>query len=67
MENDLRTIAFPAISTGVYGFPVEAAAQIAIRTVASFLSALPVIAEAIFCCFSEESAAAHRAAMGEGR
>ena len=63
VENELGTIAFPTISTGVYGFPVERAAQIAVRTVASFLSAPAVIAEVIFCCFSEESAAAHRAAL----
>ncbi|MYC99258.1 MAG: O-acetyl-ADP-ribose deacetylase [Gammaproteobacteria bacterium] len=63
VENDLGTIAFPAISTGVYGFPVEQAAHIAVRTVASFLSASPSITDVIFCCFSEESAEAHRAAM----
>ena len=62
--NNLRTIAFPAISTGVYGFPVDRAAHIAVRTVSSFLSASPGIAEVIFCCFSEASAEAHRAAMG---
>ena len=63
VENELGTIAFPAISTGVYGFPVERAAQIAVRTVASFLSTSPVIAGVTFCCFSEESAEAHRAGM----
>lgn len=63
VENDLRTIAFPAISTGVYGFPLERAAQIAVHTVASFLSTSPGIAEVTFCCFSEESAEAHRATM----
>lgn len=63
VENDLRSIAFPAISTGVYGFPVERAAQIAVRTVASFLSASAVMADVTFCCFSEESAEAHRAAL----
>ena len=62
-ENELGTIAFPAISTGVYGFPVERAAHIAVRTVASFLGASPSIVEVIFCCFSEESAEAHRAGM----
>jgi len=41
VENDLRSVAFPAISTGIYGFPVERAAHIAVRTVASFLSASP--------------------------
>ena len=63
VENDLRSIAFPAISTGVYRFPVERAAQIAVRTVASFLSTAPSIAEVIFCCFSEKPAEAHRAAL----
>ncbi|MXW09431.1 MAG: O-acetyl-ADP-ribose deacetylase [Gammaproteobacteria bacterium] len=63
VENDLRSVAFPAISTGVYGFPVERAAQIAVRTVASFLSASPGITEVTFCCFSEKSAEAHQAAM----
>ena len=47
-ENDLQTIAFPAISTGIYGFPVDRAAQIAVRTVSSFLSASPGIAEVTF-------------------
>ena len=64
-ENDLRSIAFPAISTGVYGFPVERAAQIAVRTVGTFLHTSPGLAEVVFCCFSVESAEAHRAAMEE--
>ena len=63
VENDLRTIAFPAISTGVYGFPVAQAAHIAVRTVASFLSASRGIEQVIFCCFSEEAAEAHWAAL----
>ena len=66
VESDLRTIAFPAISTGVYGFPVERAAGIAVHTVSSILSTSSSIAEVIFCCFSEESAEAHREAMGGG-
>ena len=63
VENGLRTIAFPAISTGVYGFPVERAARIAVGTVASFLSASSGIVEVTFCCFSKDSAEAHRAAL----
>ena len=62
-ENELRTIAFPAISTGVYRFPIDRAARIAVGTVASFLAASPGIAEVIFCCFSVESAEAHRVAV----
>ncbi len=65
VENGLRTVAFPAISTGVYGFPVERAARIAVGTVASFLRDSPRIAEVTFCCFSEEAAEAHRAVLDE--
>lgn len=60
IEHGLRTVAFPAISTGVYGFPVDRAAHIAVGTVVSFLSDSPGIAKVTFCCFSEESAEAHR-------
>ena len=58
VKNNLRTVAFPATSSGVYGFPVDRAAQTAVRAVSSFLSTSPGIAEVIFCCFSEESAEA---------
>lgn len=48
----IRSIAFPAISTGIYGYPVELAARVAIRTVKSS-SAISKIDEVSFCCFSE--------------
>ena len=51
-ENGCRTIAFPCISTGVYGYPLEAAAKIAIREVNAFLASHPEM-EVIFCCFSK--------------
>ncbi|WP_245243067.1 O-acetyl-ADP-ribose deacetylase [Pararhodobacter sp. SW119] len=56
------SMAFPAISTGVYGYPPEDAARVAVTTVAGMLKDDPR-PEVIFCCFSEESAANHRAAM----
>ena len=51
-ENDCETVAFPAISTGVYGYPWEAATEIAVRTVRNF----PVqkVKKVIFCCFSAD-------------
>jgi O-acetyl-ADP-ribose deacetylase len=64
-EHGLRSIAFPAISTGVYGFPAERAAAIAVTTVASFR--LPGSDRIIFCCFSESAAAYHRQALAHLR
>ncbi len=58
-----KTVAFPAISTGVYGYPKEAAAAVAVDTVKNFLATHPEIAEVRFVCFSEDSAAAHRKAL----
>ncbi len=63
VQNGLRTIAFPAISTGVYGFPAGRAASIAVGTVVSFLKDAPSIGAVIFCCFSEDSAELHREAV----
>jgi O-acetyl-ADP-ribose deacetylase len=60
-EYGLRSIAFPAISTGVYGFPPDRAARIAIATVASLFDAGRE--HIIFCCFSESSAECHRQAL----
>lgn len=54
----LASVAFPCISTGVYGYPKEAAARIAIETVAAYLTATPssVIRSVEFCCFSSDDA-----------
>lgn len=59
-ENDCSSIAFPAISTGIYGFPPERAAPIAVKAVKDAASTLE---RAVFCCFSDESAALHRSAI----
>ena len=53
-EHDTHSIAFPSISTGVYGYPKEAAAGIAVTTVRSTLAQLSTIREVIFCCFSAD-------------
>jgi O-acetyl-ADP-ribose deacetylase (regulator of RNase III) len=62
----LRSVAFPAISTGVYRFPADLAARVAVGTVASQLAASPRgIERAVFCCFSQESAEHHMTAFAE--
>jgi O-acetyl-ADP-ribose deacetylase len=61
--HSLASIAFPAISTGVYRFPADRAARIAVSTVVGALSAAPVVQRVIFCGFSNESAALHAQAM----
>ncbi|HWL31497.1 MAG TPA: O-acetyl-ADP-ribose deacetylase [Xanthobacteraceae bacterium] len=59
-DNGLRSIAFPAISTGVYRFPAEQAARIAVGAVVSSLSEKPRgVTRVVFCCFSEGSARHH--------
>ena len=56
----LTSIAFPAISTGIYAFPQDRAARIAVGTVVSEISAAPRgITQVMFCCFSKESVQAH--------
>ena len=52
VEHGLNSIAFPAISTGIYGYPIRLAAQTAIATVAEFLRSSGSLREVIFCCFS---------------
>ena len=64
-ENGVRTIAFPAISTGVYRFPVERAAAIAVREVVQFLEVHPEMTKVVFACFSPKSVVAHESAMAE--
>ncbi len=59
----LNSIAFPAISTGIYGFPPDRAAAIAVETVDEFAAANPQPETIIFCCYSPESAEVHRAEL----
>jgi O-acetyl-ADP-ribose deacetylase (regulator of RNase III) len=61
----LASIAFPAISTGVYRFPTDRAARIAVSTTADALTAAPAVTRIIFCCFSDDSARLHSQAMAE--
>jgi O-acetyl-ADP-ribose deacetylase len=61
-QHDLKTIAFPAISTGVYRFPLARATAIAVWTIADELNALPD-ARVTFMCFSDEALAAYDAEL----
>ena len=65
-DHGLQSIAFPAISTGVYRFPADRAARIAVGTVVSELSAdARGIDRVVFCCFSQNSAEHHINAFAE--
>ena len=61
-RHGLASVAFPAISTGIYGFPPELAAPVAVAAVAEVLEREPGL-EVRFCCFGAESAGLHRAAL----
>ena len=52
-ENGLRSIAFPSVSTGVYGYPIDQAVKIAVKTVRKFLLSEKSDIEVTFCCFSQ--------------
>jgi O-acetyl-ADP-ribose deacetylase (regulator of RNase III) len=65
-DNRLTSIAFPAISTGIYRFPADLAARIAVGTVAAEIAARPRgITRVTFCCFAAESAEHHKNAFAE--
>src|SRR5687767_8668408 len=61
----IRSLAFPAISTGVYGFPAERAARIAVKTLANRLVGDDHFAQVVLCCFASASARHHEDAMRE--
>ena len=63
--NGVRTIAFPAISTGVYGFPVDRAARIAVREVAAYLEGHPEFEHVQLVCFGKQALSQFTAALAE--
>ena len=64
-ENGVRTMAFPAISTGVYGFPKVLAAEIAVREIRLGLALYPQLAKILLVCFNDASREAYEAALGK--
>jgi O-acetyl-ADP-ribose deacetylase (regulator of RNase III) len=60
------SIAFPSISTGIYGYPVELAAKVAVSTVREALAVVTSVEEVVFCCFSPGDLAVYEAALAEG-
>jgi O-acetyl-ADP-ribose deacetylase (regulator of RNase III) len=66
LEHDLRTIAFPSISTGAYAYPLELAAPIAITTVQEFVASHAGIEQVTFCCFTREDHAIYKKLLGGG-
>ena len=66
-EHNLKSIAFPAISTGAYRFPLQAAAEIAFATVRDFLKQPTSVHEVIFCCFSEADYQVYRDLLDRNR
>jgi O-acetyl-ADP-ribose deacetylase (regulator of RNase III) len=59
----IASIAFPAISTGVYRFPAHRAANIAVTTTVDALAVAPAVSRVVFCCFSQDSALLHEQAV----
>ena len=64
-ENRLQTIAFPSIATGVYGYPIEKASRIAVRTIASYLEKEPNIHKVSIVCFTDDDEAEYQRAFRE--
>lgn len=64
-DHALTTIAFPAISTGVFGFPADRAAKIAVMTVADAIRGMDVFEAVVFCCFGDDSTRLHHEAVAE--
>ncbi|WP_431286301.1 O-acetyl-ADP-ribose deacetylase [Roseateles chitinivorans] len=61
----VRSIAFPSISTGIFGYPIEQASRVAIASVRRAIAQHPAIESVVFCCFSAADLAVYEAALRE--
>ena len=64
-DNNFTSIAFPAISTGIYGYPKAAAAEIAVNTVAAYLRGYTRLEKVIFVCFDSDNAALYQRLLAQ--
>ena len=64
-EHGLHTVAFPSISTGAYGYPLDEAAHIAVRTVMSSLASCPDVHEVTFVCFGASALRTYESVLKE--
>ncbi|MDO9561246.1 MAG: O-acetyl-ADP-ribose deacetylase [Bradyrhizobium sp.] len=62
-QHSLASVAFPAISTGIYRFPADRAARIAVAATVDALASAPAVRHVIFCCFSEHGGRLHEQAL----
>ena len=65
VERAAASVAFPCISTGIYGYPIALAAATAVSTVRKAVQALPTVREVVFCCFSQEDLEIYEAVLAQ--
>jgi O-acetyl-ADP-ribose deacetylase (regulator of RNase III) len=65
VQNGVRSVAFPAISTGVYGFPLERATRIAVREVRAFLEKNSSLEKVLFVCFDSRTRNCYQLVLSE--
>jgi O-acetyl-ADP-ribose deacetylase (regulator of RNase III) len=64
-EHDVETVAFPSISTGIYGYPIEQASRVAVTSVMRAVAEHPEIDTVVFCCFSAADLAVYESTLRE--
>jgi len=66
VKHEIRSIAFPSISTGVYGYPIDLASRVAVETVRDVVQKPSKIEEVIFCCFSPSDLVVYESLLPQG-